>query len=390
MTNLSKDGTATGAITSGTVGTITLVTTQPDDIIVVAFAENAITVSHNDSVAGITDNLASHLTWTKRASVLPTTSGIGVEYWYSQWSSSGTISIISTLNATGTVAIAACGLAGYSTPFSFDSNVNIPAEITGASATSNIVRVETSQAPDAVFYVVGWANGEAITDDAGFTTLVQNHIGTGTLGASVDIAFKTVSTVIPSLSTVATVSVTSAGKSVTYGDAFQQPPIPPAPASGAGTFRGTHALVVSGRGVGTGQFVGTHSLVASGHGIGQGQFIGTHSAIASGRGAGSGTFSSSRQAIASGNRQGGGLFSSSLALRSAQQIHLFGGFSGTARFTEVYHLTLNENMSAGITAYSYAGASPNHIAGFVQEFGGTVSSSVQADPNVIKWNFEFP
>lgn len=159
---LSLDSSAT-LLFNGTPGTITLSTSNSNDIIIVAAFLNG---------GPITSVTSANLTFTLRVRILDSAGGDQyVEEWYAVASSplsSEVITINGTVNGSYLEAVA-FAISGANTSTIWDSNVSVPA----SNSTSTLLTVSTTNANDFIYAIYGYISSGS--PGSGWT-----QIGTGT------------------------------------------------------------------------------------------------------------------------------------------------------------------------------------------------------------------
>ncbi|MHB8585139.1 MAG: hypothetical protein ACYDDF_04800 [Thermoplasmatota archaeon] len=188
------DGSATGALLTGSSFTITLSTTQANDVVVVAAVAHAATGAALP-VSSISDG--SSLSWHSRTTFSECTSGTEgttESEWYAiaTPSLSNDIITVSFGSAPAAAAGLAFGVAGADTTTPFDSGAGLAATavsgcaITPTSAPS-VSAVTTSHDPEFVFALTGaFSSTTQTAGSIGGTsaTLIKNAGGTGDSGAA--------------------------------------------------------------------------------------------------------------------------------------------------------------------------------------------------------------
>jgi len=188
----SIDGTATGSITGGTTGTVTLTTANPNDLILVFVGDENLATSF----VTVHSVAASGLTFTEKGASYETTATIDAdaEVWYATATSPQTSLVITvTLSASAdSASIVAMGVSGANTASPWDPNAALPAnnrDNAGASApTSTTGGVSTTDEPD---LILGFADAfdasthvpPTQTPGSGLT-IVNSQSSSGTTGKS--------------------------------------------------------------------------------------------------------------------------------------------------------------------------------------------------------------
>jgi hypothetical protein len=196
FTKLALDGSAMAFATSGSSFTISLTTTQPNDLLYVSV------VSYNSYVSSIS---GGGLTWTCRQSSGSTISWpywfntYYLSTWYAVWSSSGTITITVTMSgSTSSAAAVAFGINGANTASPFDGSY---ASATGGYGTSASVSKSTSNANDMIIGAIGVSSGfyspptlTVGTGGSGFTLVNTATQGSGSYCVETSDEYQIVST----------------------------------------------------------------------------------------------------------------------------------------------------------------------------------------------------
>jgi hypothetical protein len=163
------DGSAsTNTVTSNTM-TITLTTTQPNDVLYLSWVGNG-----GRTITGVSSSGTS--AWKLRANITADGSHY-VETWYATRSTAGTTTITITLSSSTSTncAAVAFGISGANTTSPFDGNAQTA---TGNSASAS-VSITTNNANEFIIGALGVQNTNSLNKGNGF-----NIIGTQTVGTS--------------------------------------------------------------------------------------------------------------------------------------------------------------------------------------------------------------
>jgi hypothetical protein len=177
---LDGDG-ATDSNPSGTTTTVSLTTSNANDIIVLAagsyYTGGACTIS------SVVDNLGTHLTWTSRGNSEPDSQHFLAEYYSSAWSSSGSITLTVTWSTTCTsVQLNAFGVTGANTGSPFDPNSGLPAyNHYFATSSQASVTLSTSNPNDFIFGFVVDNSVSSNSICSGFTNVVEGSYWSETI-----------------------------------------------------------------------------------------------------------------------------------------------------------------------------------------------------------------
>jgi hypothetical protein len=190
------DGTASGQATNLTSYTITLTTTQANDIICVLIYSEGATTNPAPTITSVT---ASGLTFVRRAQ--SPGSHTALELWWAVASSALSSAVI-TINLSGTYddsAAIAFGVNGCNLSSPWDSNAGLPMLWTDTSAgamTPGVSSVNTSQANDFLIFACGSAAGWSSigTVPTGFTGIAHRINAAGGFWASSGAAYQAVTT----------------------------------------------------------------------------------------------------------------------------------------------------------------------------------------------------
>lgn len=188
---MTIDGSATGQISLSTTSSVTLTTTQPNDLIVIiAYAEQ----SSGPAITGIA---GGGLTFTQRARSNASARG-SMEIW---WAVAPTVLSAVTFNVTYAAAVddatvLAFGVTGANTTAPFDSNASLPAKQSSASAswTPGFTGISTTSANALLIFAVGTATvwSPPGTVPSGFSVLGSVSNGGGSQFAEFGAAYQIV------------------------------------------------------------------------------------------------------------------------------------------------------------------------------------------------------
>jgi hypothetical protein len=162
------DGYAsTNTVTSNTM-TITLTTTQPNDVLYLSWVGNG-----GRRITGVSSSGTS--AWTRRAYIAADGTHY-VETWYATRATAGTTTITITLTSDSSTncAAVAFGISGADTASPFDGNARTA---TGNSASAS-VSVTTSSANEFIIGALGLENTNSLTTGSGFTLIRTQTVGT--------------------------------------------------------------------------------------------------------------------------------------------------------------------------------------------------------------------
>jgi hypothetical protein len=161
------DGYAsTNTVTSNTM-TITLTTTQPNDVLYLSWVGNG-----GRRITGVSSSGTS--AWTRRAYITADSSHY-VETWYATRATAGTTTITITLTSDSSTncAAVAFGISGADTASPFDGNARTA---TGNSASAS-VSVTTSNANEFIIGALGVEHANSLTTGSGFTLIRTQTVG---------------------------------------------------------------------------------------------------------------------------------------------------------------------------------------------------------------------
>jgi hypothetical protein len=158
---------STNTVTSNTM-TITLTTTQPNDVLYLSWVGNS-----GRRITGVSSSGTS--TWTRRAYITADGSHY-IETWYATRPSAGTTTITITLSSDTSTncAAVAFGISGADTTSPFDGNAQTA---TGNSASAS-VSITTNNANEFIIGALGVENTNLLTTGSGFTLIRTQTVGT--------------------------------------------------------------------------------------------------------------------------------------------------------------------------------------------------------------------
>jgi hypothetical protein len=185
------DGSAKASATSGSSFSISLTTSNPNDLLYVSVVSRSVYVS---TISG------GSLTWTCRQSA---GSSISWTYsskkyylstWYAIWSSSGSITITVTMSGyTSSAAAVAFGVSGVDTTSPFDGAY---ASATGSGSPASVSK-STSNAYDMIIGAVGVSSGSSslpsLNVGSGFTSVNTATQNSGSYRVETSVEYKVVS-----------------------------------------------------------------------------------------------------------------------------------------------------------------------------------------------------
>lgn len=166
---LALDGSASATNLNTTSGTVTLSTTQANDIIYVCVNVN----NGTNVVSTVTDSAG--LTYTRRTRI---DTDFDQDTWYAvapNALSSDTITVTNTA-ASPRWAICAFGISGASTSSPFDPNSSIPQEQQTTAPTQPSITYSTTDANDFIIGFVASGNGVTYTVNSGFTAIANINL----------------------------------------------------------------------------------------------------------------------------------------------------------------------------------------------------------------------
>jgi hypothetical protein len=181
------DGTAGGQFSGTNTGTVTLTTTQANDVIVLMyFHENATHAGVPQSISSVT---STHLTWAKRKAYSweQTTTNIydDLEIWWANASAALTSEVI-TITLTGPIddaAYQAFGVSGSSSPSSpWDANASLATannSWTGATTSALTVSGVSTNNPVMMVGCRGTPNSQGIFNPSGTTAVRADQNNSG-------------------------------------------------------------------------------------------------------------------------------------------------------------------------------------------------------------------
>jgi len=222
---LTVDGSATGSFTSASSGTVTLTTSDSNDIIVVMVEDED---TGNAVLRTVSSVAASGLTFAHRSSgSINSSPYTEMEVWYAAASTPlSSVTITATLSGSiDDASLVAFGVNGANTASPWDSNGALPKTATGtASGNPTVTAVSTSNANDILLGFTGLAlagaGTPAVETAASGYTLIQTQVNGGGTGASEAAAeYKVVSATQSSISMAFATANTNW---IMTGDAIQQ------------------------------------------------------------------------------------------------------------------------------------------------------------------------
>lgn len=215
VNNKAIDGTAGGQFSTTNTGTVTLTTTQSNDVIILMFYHENKPGSTSPTISTVT---SSHLTWAKRKGyTFNTGSGTNcqdLEIWWATASAALTSEVI-TITLTGSIddaAYHAFGVSGCPNPSApWDTNVslagaNVAAPTAVGTTTLTVSGVSTTSTVSMVIGAWGNTFNHDITIPSG-TTQVRSpqHNGGGTFFAYMGSFYQNYSSAVSSASYTGTV-----------------------------------------------------------------------------------------------------------------------------------------------------------------------------------------
>lgn len=200
---LAIDGHISGHASNGTSASVTLTTTNANDVIVVAAYAEANSSSLNPSISGIS---ATGVTgWTQREVVSHTGgTGYALSLWYGK--ASAALSAVSISVSFGAhfddCSIVAFGVSGTNFSSPWDPNSGLPSGVICTKNTAPTTTISTSNAHDMLIAVTGSTSATSTqvnTEPSGWSNVGFDINGGGGLASQVGVADLVVSSTQSSL-----------------------------------------------------------------------------------------------------------------------------------------------------------------------------------------------
>jgi flagellin-like protein len=167
---LALDGSISSSVTTGNTITLTLVTSNANDVLYLSWVGNG----GDRSITGVSSSGTSG--WTQRARI-SADNDHWLETWYATRTTAGTTTITITMssNNNGDCAAVAYGISGADLASPFDGNRRTN---TGTNDGSGSVTISTSNANDFILGAIGVDNAPTLTTGSGFTLIRSQAVGT--------------------------------------------------------------------------------------------------------------------------------------------------------------------------------------------------------------------